>query len=139
MNANIFSRKIEMTKAEAKAAGKIDSDKFNELRDYMEAYPGYEIQIKAAPKRKVELKGLDYKYMRNYIQKSKRDDKDDIMATFNTLTAQDKKDGKELSEHLDAASYMDVKKWFLATFPEIQQYRHEQKKKVQNIRYGSAA
>ena len=139
MNANIFSRKIEMTKAEAKAAGKIGSEKFNELRDYMEAYPGYEIQIKAAPKRKVELKGLDYKYMRNYIQKCKRDDKDDIMATFNTLTAQDKKDGKELSEHLDAASYMDVKKWFLATFPEIQQYRDEQKKKVQNILYGSAA
>ena len=50
MNANIFSRKIEMTKAEAKAAGKIGSEKFKELHDYMEAYPGYEIQIKAAPK-----------------------------------------------------------------------------------------
>ena len=77
--------------------------------------------------------------MRNYIQRCKRDDKDGIMATFNTLTAQDKKDGKELSEHLDAASYMDVKKWFLATFHEIQQYRDEQKKKVQNILDGRAA
>ena len=75
MNANIFSRKIEMTKAEAKAAGKIGSEKFKELHDYMEAYPGYEIQIKATPKRKVELKGLDYKYMRNYIQKCEREDK----------------------------------------------------------------
>ena len=32
MNANIFSRKIEMTKAEAKAAGKIGSEKFKELQ-----------------------------------------------------------------------------------------------------------
>ena len=78
MNANIFSRKIEMTKAEAKAAGKIGSEKFKELHDYMEAYPGYEIQIKAASKRKVELKGLDYKYMRNYIQKCEREDKGKI-------------------------------------------------------------
>ena len=66
MNANIFSRKIEMSKAEAKAAGKIGSEKFEELRQYMNEFPGFEIQIKAPAKRKVELKGLDYKYMRNY-------------------------------------------------------------------------
>ena len=133
MNANIFSRKIEMTKAEAKAAGKIDSDKFNELRDYMEAYPGYEIQIKAAPKRKVELKGLDYKYMRNYIQKCEREDKGEIMDKFNTLIAQDKKDGKEDCEHLEAAGYLEVREWFLATFPEIKQSRENHKAKVQAI------
>ena len=121
MNANIFSRKIEMTKAEAKAAGKIGSDKFNELHDYMEAYPGYEIQIKAAPKRKVELKGLDYKYMRNYIQKCEREDKGKIMEKFNTLIAQDKKAGKEGYENIEAAGYLEVREWFLATFPEIKQ------------------
>ena len=139
MNANLICKRIEMTKNEAKAAGKLGTDEFKLLKKYRREYPGFEIYIKPTTRRKTEFKGLDYKYMRNYIQKSKRDDKDDIMATFNTLTAQDKKDGKELSEHLDAASYMDVKKWFLATFPEIQQYRDEQKKKVQNILYGSAA
>ena len=139
MNANLICKRIEMTKNEAKAAGKLGTDEFKLLKKYRREYPGFEIYIKPTTRRKTGFKGLDYKYMRNYIQKSKRDDKDDIMATFNTLTAQDKKDGKELSEHLDAASYMDVKKWFLATFPEIQQYRDEQKKKVQNILYGSAA
>ena len=133
MNANIFSRKIEMTKAEAKAAGKIGSEKFNELRDYMEAYPGYEIQIKAAPKRKIELKGLDYKYMRNYIQKCEREDKDKIMEKFNTLIAQDKKAGKEGYENIEAAGYLEVREWFLSTFPEIKQTRDDHKKKVQEI------
>ena len=133
MNANIFSRKNEMTKAEAKAAGKIGSDKFNELHDYMEAYPGYEIQIKAAPKRKVELKGLDYKYMRNYIQKCEREDKGKIMEKFNTLIAQDKKAGKEGYENIEAAGYLEVREWFLATFPEIKQTREDHKKKVQAI------
>ena len=139
MNANLICKRIEMTKNEAKAAGKLGTDEFNLLKEYRSEYPGFEIYIKPTPRRKTEFKGLDYKYMRNYIQRCKRDDKDDIMATFNTLTAQDKKDGKELSERLDAASYMDVKKWFLATFPEIQQYRDDHKKKVQNILYGSAA
>ena len=40
MNANLFAKKIEMTKAEAKEAGKLNSDKFNELRQLMEMYPG---------------------------------------------------------------------------------------------------
>ena len=133
MNANLYTKKIEMTKSEAKAAGNIKSEKFEELRQYMEMYPGYEIQIKAPAKRKVDLKGLDYKYMRSYIQKSTREDKAEIMEMFNTLIAQDKKDGKKGSEHLEAAGYLDVREWFLATFPEIKQNKENHKEKVQAI------
>ena len=133
MNANLCTKKIEMTKSEAKAAGNIKSEKFVELRQYMEMYPGYEIQIKAPAKRKVELKGLDYKYMRSYIQKSTREDKVEIMEKFKTLIAQDKKDGKEGAEHLEAAGYLDVREWFLATFPEIKQNKENHKEKVQAI------
>lgn len=32
MNANIMTSKIEMTKTEAIAAGRLNSDKFNELK-----------------------------------------------------------------------------------------------------------
>ena len=133
MNANIFSRKIEMTKAEAKAAGKIGSEKFKELHDYMEAYPGYEIQIKATPKRKVELRGLTYEYMRTYIQKCDKQNKKDIMVEFRTLIAQDKKDKIEGSEHLEATGYLDVRDWFLKQFPEIEQRRDDHRDKVKEI------
>ena len=132
MNANNFSRKIEMTKAEAKAAGKIDSEKYNELRDYLDAYPGFEIQIKAPAKRKVEFRGLDYKFMKEYIQKHDNAD-GTIMAEFRTLTAQDKKEKIEGSENLEAAGYLDVKKWFLAKFPEIKKFKEDHAKKVQEI------
>ena len=67
MNANLMTKKIEMTKNEAKEAGKLNSEKFHELRQYMAIYPGFEVQIKAPSKRKVELGGLDYKYMKTYI------------------------------------------------------------------------
>ena len=132
MNANIFSGKIEMTKAEAKAAGKIGSDKYNELRQYMKEFPGFEIQIKAPAKRKVEFRGLTYEYMKNYILK--HDDEDGkIMAEFRELIAQDKKDKVEGAEHLEAAGYLDVKKWFLTKFPEIREYKEKHAEKVQKI------
>lgn len=132
MNANLMTKKIEMSKSEAKAAGKLNSDKFKELRQLMEMYPGFEIQIKAPAKRKVEFRGLDYKYMKGYILK--HDDEDGtIMAEFRELVAQDKKDKVEGAEHLEAAGYLDVKKWFLAKFPEIKQFKEEHSKKVQEI------
>ena len=132
MNANLLKKTIEMTKAEAKAAGKIGSDKFNELREYMEIYPTFTIDIKAPAKRKVEFRGLTYEYMRDYIKKHD-DENGTIMAEFRELIAQDKKDKVEGAEHLEATGYLDVKKWFLAKFPEIRQYKEDHTKKVQDI------
>ena len=132
MNANLMTKKIEMSKKEAKAAGKIGTPEFEELKNYMAMYPGFEVQIKAPAKRKVEFRGLDYKYMRGYILK--HDDEDGtIMAEFRELVAQDKKDKVEGAEHLEAAGYLDVKKWFLAKFPEIKKFKEEHSKKVQEI------
>ena len=132
MNANLMTKKIEMSKKEAKAAGKIGTAEFEMLREYMSAYPGYEVQIKAPTKRKVEFRGLTYEYMKNYIKK--HDDEDGkIMAEFNDLIALDKKNKVEGSEHLEAAGYLDVKKWFLAKFPEIRQYKEQHAEKVQKI------
>ena len=132
MNANLMTKKIEMSKNEAKAAGKIGTPEFEKLRQYMEMYPGFEVQIKAPAKRKVEFRGLTYEYMKNYIKK--HDDEDGkIMAEFNDLIALDKKNKVEGAEHLEAAGYLDVKKWFLAKFSEIRQYKEDHAKKVQEI------
>jgi len=132
MNANLETKKIEMTKNEAKEAGKLNTDKFHELRQYMAMYPTFEIQIKAPSKRKVEFRGLTYEYMKSYIQKHD-DENGTIMAEFRELIAQDKKDKVEGAEHLEAAGYLDVKKWFLAKFPEIKDYKEQHAEKVQKI------
>ena len=132
MNANLMTKKIEMSKNEAKSAGKIGTPEFEKLRQYMEMYPGFEVQIKAPAKRKVEFRGLTYEYMKNYIKK--HDDEDGkIMAEFNDLIALDKKNKVEGAEHLEAAGYLDVKKWFLAKFPEIREYKEQHAEKVQKI------
>ena len=133
MNANLMTKKIEMSKSEAKEAGKLNTEKFHELRQYMAMYPTFEIQINAPAKRKVELRGLTYEYMRAYIQKCNRENKETIMVEFKTLIAQDKKDGKEGAEYLEATGYLEVREWFLATFPEIKETVENHKEKVQAI------
>ena len=133
MYANLFESKIEMTKAEAKNAGKIGTDEYNTLMNLMKSFPTFTIEIKTPAKRKTEFKGLDYKFMLNYISKCNRDDKAEILNQFNTLTAQAKKNGEENSEYMEAASYLDVKKWFLATFPEIEKFRDDHKQKIKDI------
>ena len=133
MYANLFESKIEMTKAEAKNAGKIGTDEYNTLMNLMKSFPTFTIEIKAPAKRKTEFKVLDYKFMLNYISKCNRDDKAEILNQFNTLTAQAKKNGEENSEYMEAASYLDVKKWFLATFPEIERFRDDHKQKIKDI------
>jgi hypothetical protein len=98
----------------------------------MKEYPNFEILIKAPAKRKVEFRGLTYEYMVTYIKKH-GDENGEIMAEFNDLIALDKKNKVEGAEHLEAAGYLDVKKWFLAKFPEIKEYKEQHAEKVQKI------
>lgn len=132
MKACIEKMTIEMSKNEAKAAGKINSEKFKELQDYRAAYPGYEIVIVAVAKRKNEFDGLDYDFMKAYIKAHDNTEKS-AMEEFNTLTAQAKKDGVENSEYLEAASYFEVKKWFLKKFPEIAEFKKNHQKRIAEI------
>ena len=131
MNANFMTKKIEMTKTEAKAAGKIGTEEFKLYRQYMEMYPGFEIQVKTTTKRKVEFKGLDYDYMRAYIEKHD-DDKKSKMTKFETLIAQNKKNGDEDSEHLKAANYSKVRKWFIDEF-KIKDKKRKHDEEIQAI------
>lgn len=132
MKANLTNRTIEMTKSEAKAAGKLNSDKFRELKEYQAAYPTFTNDIIDAPKKKSQYKGLDYKYMETYIKNCNRENKEEIMKNFNTLRGFDNANRADC-EKAKVASYHDVKKWFLNTFSEIKQFKEDQNKKIKDI------
>ena len=132
MKANLINKTIEMSKSEAKAAGKIGSEKFKELKKYQRAYPDYTICIIEAPKRKSEFSGLNYKFMETYIKNCKRDDKNQIIEEFNTLRGIENKNRSEF-EKVKVASYIEVKTWFLKKFPEIQQFKETHSNKIAEI------
>ena len=119
MNANLMTKKIEMSKTEAKAAGKINSEKFNELNTLRTMYPTFEIEIKTSTaKKKSDYKGLTYGYMAKYIA-SHDDAEQSIMAEFEMLRGTSAEAQEALA---DSASYKEIKEWFLKKFPAIAEF-----------------
>lgn len=116
MNANIINKSIEMTKTEAKAAGKFNTPEYNELMELMKNFPNFRINVVKATTKKVDrFKGLSYDYMKKYI---KRHD-ESKMATFYELCGLNENGNKV--EMAAAATYGEVKMWFLTQFPEIEE------------------
>ena len=123
MFANLITKKIEMSKTEAKAAGKLNSEKFNELHTLRTMYPTFEIEIKASSaKKKTDYKGLTYDYMTKYIE-AHDDEEKSIMAEFEMLRATSDEAKEVLAE---SASYKEIKEWFLKKFPAIAKF-HEKR------------
>ena len=129
MNANLFSRKIEMTKTEAKAAGKPNTTEYNTLLELMKNFPGFQIEIvKSAAKKVDRFKGLDTNYMENYIKSHKPE----LLETFYELRGLDA-DGKRV-ELAAAATYGEIKMWFLTQFPEIEKLGENVNKIIEEAR-----
>lgn len=116
MKANMMKKVIEMTKAEANAAGKITSLEFAELNELRAAFPDYRIVIKAA-KSKDNMKGLDTSFMMKYIEEHDKSEDQALLKEFYSLRGMDEKGKKK--QFGQAVPYGILKQWFLTYFPEV--------------------
>ena len=129
MNANLMTKKIEMTKTESKNAGKPGTTEYSTLLELMKTFPGYPIEIvKSAAKKVDRFRGLDYDYMKSYIESHKSE----LLVTFYELRGLDK-DGKKVSMAA-AATYGEIKMWFLTQFPEIEKMGENVNKIIEETR-----
>ena len=101
--------KIVITKAFSKKAEEFKSSAYNDLKEAMDSFPTYELEIKRTAK-KDNHKGLTFKFMEDYIAKHDNED-GTLMGEYKTFTSN--KNG------VKAESYGVVREWFLARFPEI--------------------
>ena len=131
-----MTKKIEMTKTEAAKAGKIDTEKYEELCTLMNRFPTFEIEIvKTSTKSVDHLKGLTYEYMENYIKSHN----EELLVEFYELCGKDE-NGKKLDFGIKL-SYGEVRMWFLEEFPEIENFDNRKKldDKMEAIRKARAA
>lgn len=115
---NHFNKTIELTKADARNAGKYGSEEYNLLTQIMKDFPSYSMVIKSAPKRD-NYKGLTLEYMEKFI-KEHDDENGTVMADFNTLRGRNEK-GEEI-EGVAVASYGEIKKWFLGKYEKVSDF-----------------
>lgn len=120
MNINFEAKTIEMTKAEAKEAGRFNSEKYIELKEIRSEFPTFRIVTKNAPKKKDTYKGLTYTYMAQYIETHTKSG--DVRRTeFAQMSGY--VNGVKIA-FAETATYGEVKAWFLLRFPEIEEYNN---------------
>ena len=128
MYADLFSNAIILTKSEARNAGKPGTETYADLMNLRRDFPNFPIKIAAAPKKNNRIKGLDYDYMEKYI----KNHKSELLAEFYELCGKDETGNKK--ELAAAASYGEVKMWFLTKCPEIEAMSDRVNEIVENAR-----
>ena len=121
MTINYEKKTIEMTKAEAKEAGNPTSAKFEELMKLRSIFPDFAIIVKTTSVKRDTYKGLDYDFMKKYIED--HDNSDTNLKEFYALRGMNE-DGERdvlIEEH----SYGEIKMWFLSTYPEIEKFNEK--------------
>lgn len=112
-NINYKNSTIEITKTFAKKAGNPNSSEYAELMQIRKDNPNYRVAVVASAKKKAKnsLKGLNYDFMKQYIERHDTEDHS-VMAEFTKKTVKS-------NDHVAPESYGAVKKWFLEQYPEI--------------------
>lgn len=125
MNVNVKTQTIEMTKKFSNAAAKFGTDEYKMLQEARRDYPNFKVVTVVRKSAKPAYKGLTFSYMEKYIEKHDNEEKS-IMAQFRLLRAEDE---ESLELGAEAVSYLEIKDWFLNTFPAIREY-HENRAKL---------
>ena len=107
MKINFASKTIEITKTFANKASHFGSEEYHALRTAMCDLPDFEVAIKVTAKPcRTYMKGLSYEFMESFI--ALNDEDGSIMQDFQCLR--------------QGCSYAEIKRWFFAKFPEVNNF-----------------
>lgn len=130
MFANLFERKIQMTKAEAKKAGTPGTDEYEALLELMRNFPTFPIEIAKSVKKAPKIR-LTNDFMKQYIE-NKGDEEN--LKTFYELRGLDENGEKKAEKLVGVASFVEVKVWFLAEYPEVEKFDEKVNKIIEDAR-----
>ena len=122
MRINYANNTIELTKAEAKAAGVYGSEEYKKIIEIKKDLSNFNIVVITSAPRKANrsidhLKGLTFRFMEAYIKAHGTTEQEEELKTY----LAHEKDGLQVK----SKGYGKVRKWFLAQFPEIETYREK--------------
>lgn len=113
LKINHENRTLVMDRTFAKAASFVGSNEYNLLQDARRDYPSYQVTLRSIKKKedKESYRGLTYQYMENYIATHANAAR--IMEGYKEL---------RLQAECHSIRYPNIKKWFLAMYPEVAQF-----------------
>ncbi len=108
---NMSKKTIEITKAFEKKASKYGTPEYDDLMAVKRDNPDFRVVVRAIKTKKDTLKGLNYDFMKQYIERHD-DENNTNMIEFVKRTVKN-------NDNVKTDTYGEVKKWFLETYPEI--------------------
>lgn len=136
INITINEKKhtIEMDKTTSKLASQYGTEAYKALQEVRSAYPTFSVVVvnRKTENRKTEkndYKGLTYKFMEKYIQAHDDENKSKMKAYF-TLRGESK-EAEDVGAN--AASYAEIKDWFLDTFNDFGKFFKERETLMKTI------
>ena len=112
------TRSLVLPKSFAAKAAIFGTDEYKMLQEARRDYPGYKVTVGKTKEAKNIYAGLDYDYMEKYI-KAHDDDAQSIMNEYLMLRGKSK-DALEIQA--GSASFLEIRSWFLKTFPAIEEF-----------------
>lgn len=117
------TRSLNLTKTFAAKAAIFGTDEYKMLQEARRDYPGYKVSVMKSKAGKTDkeqdiFKRLNYDYMEKYIE-AHDDEEKSIMAEYLDLRGKSA-EAKELQAC--SASYLEIRSWFLNTFPAIEAF-----------------
>ena len=109
---------LVLTKSFAAKAAIFGTDEYKMLQEARRDYPGYKVTVGKTKEAKNIYAGLDYAYMEKYIA-AHDDEEKTIMAEYQMLRGKSK-DALEIQA--GSASFLEIRSWFLKTFPSIEAF-----------------
>ena len=109
---------LVLTKSFAAKAAVFGSDEYRMLQEARRDYPGYKVTVGKTKEAKNIYAGPDYAYMEKYIA-AHDDEEKSIMAEYQMLRG---KSDDALEIQAGSASFLEIRAWFLKTFPAIEAF-----------------
>ena len=115
MTINFNAKTIELTTAEMREASKYGSQAYRDLMDARRDNPGYRTVEKKVKRTKSVFDNLTMADIRAYVKEHGTPEQKKQFLTISTAHITD--DGV----YLPAQSFFEIKKWFLAEFPQYKE------------------
>ena len=107
MKINFETKSIEVSKAFANKASHFGTEQYEELRAVLRDFPDFTVMVKTAPKpRRSYRKVLTYEFMESFI----------------TLNDEDGSTMQDFLALRQMCGYAEIKRWFFAKFPEVNNF-----------------
>ena len=123
ISISVRSRSLVLSKSFATKAAIFGTDEYKMLQEARRDYPDYKVTVGKTKATKTDkeqdiFKGLNYDYMEKYIE-AHDDEEKSIMAEYLDLRGKSA-EAKELQA--GSASFLEIRSWFLNTFPAIEAF-----------------